>query len=141
MSCYYHPKVPTLTLCPDCGHEMCATCSANGVCPGCRLGRAMRIAPSQALSTKGAAHPSSAGRYTVQDQSTPGKTSKVAVTVYDSSDDDRILSAVAYPLWPVALFLVALRSKLSPFVRYHALQALIVNAIGVGAYFVYSAAA
>jgi len=77
----------------------------------------------------------------VQDQSTPGKTSKVAVTVYDSSDDDRILSAVAYPLWPVALFLVALRSKLSPFVRYHALQALIVNAIGVGAYFVYSAAA
>lgn len=63
------------------------------------------------------------------------------VTVSDSSDDDRILAAISYPLWPVALFLLALRSRLSPFVRYHAIQALLVNALGVGAYFVYSAAA
>ncbi|MDQ6781672.1 MAG: hypothetical protein M3Z37_11040 [Candidatus Eremiobacteraeota bacterium] len=59
----------------------------------------------------------------------------------EASDDDRVLSALAYPLWPVALLLLALRSRLSPFVRYHAIQALLVNAIGVGAYFVYSGAA
>lgn len=63
------------------------------------------------------------------------------VTVIEASDDDRILAALSYPLWPVALFLVALHSRMSAFVRYHAIQALLVNALGVGAYFVYSAAA
>lgn len=64
-----------------------------------------------------------------------------SVIVSEASDDDRVLAALSYPLWPLALFLLALRGKMSRFVRYHAIQGLLVNALGVGAYFVYSAAA
>ncbi len=58
----------------------------------------------------------------------------------DPPSEDRLLSALCYPLWPLALLLLVLRGKHPQFVRYHALQALFVNALGVAAYFVYSGA-
>lgn len=145
MSCYYHPKVPTLTLCPDCGQELCATCAADSICPGCRLGRAMRLTPSQPLSTERVNTASQSKGKSMHQQPDPQPAQpapKVTVTdIAEVGDDDRVLAALSYPLWPVALFLLALRGRMSAFVRYHSIQALLVNALGVGAYFVYSAAA
>ena len=143
MSCYYHPKVPTLTVCPDCGHEICSACSVDSICPGCRLGRAMRAASGQALSTEHAPPRNDTYGTGFQRNTAPpeARPAAQAVVVSEAGDEDRALAAVSYPLWPLALGLIAFRGRLSPFVRYHAMQALLVNALGVGAYFVYSAAA
>src|SRR5579864_5430278 len=42
MGCYYHPAVPTAVLCRECGHEICTHCAVDSLCPGCRLGQAMK---------------------------------------------------------------------------------------------------
>lgn|SRR5579864_4330530 len=142
MSCYYHPKVPTLTVCADCGHEICSTCSVDTVCPGCRLGRAMQsTAESRALQTATTERRTWTNGTTAQASPPPQPSRPPMVTVSEVRDEDRVLSALCYPLWPVALFLLALRNKVSPFVRYHAMQGVLVNALGVAAYFVYTAAA
>ena len=143
MSCYYHPKVPTLMTCADCGREVCATCSVNALCPGCRLGRAMQTASGgRAISTNRVEYQPKGSNASYSATPPPPTASQAPmVTVIDHSEDDRVLSAVSYPLWPVALFLLVFRSRLAPFVRYHAMQSLVVNALGVGAYFVYTAAA
>jgi uncharacterized membrane protein len=103
----------------------------------------MRSARSEALSSERVPTTSFGSRRDgMKQDSIPEATPQTAgVTFPAAGEDDRILAALSYPLWPVALFLVALRGKVSSFVRYHALQALLVNALGVGAYFVYSAAA
>lgn len=137
MSCYYHPKVPTLTVCPDCGQEICATCSSDSVCPGCKLGRAMRLPQTKAITTDRPHFENTNGS-----AAAAAPSPKPSVTVMaDASAEERLLAALTYPLWPLALILLFLRGHVSPFVRYHTMQALAVNALGVVAYFVYTAAA
>ena len=130
MSCYYHPKVPTATVCRDCGHEICATCSQDSVCPGCRLGRAMKNSSERVLT---------ATRPQFQYQPPPGATS-VSTAVADAppAAEDRLLAALAYPIWPLALLLLFLPAHHSKFVRFHILQSLGVNALGVLLYGVYA---
>jgi uncharacterized membrane protein len=39
VDCYYHHAVPSVAACVGCKEPICATCrSAQGDCPGCRLG-------------------------------------------------------------------------------------------------------
>jgi len=154
MGCYYHPKLPTATLCRDCGHEICATCSGDGICPGCRLGRAMKIAPSRQVPTTitmepppyagaaaraGANGASAAHVNSGRINSTATDASTTAVVA--PTNEERVLSAACYPLWPLALLLLLLPSGHSKFVRFHVLQSLGVNALGVALYGAYALAA
>lgn len=159
MSCYYHPKVPTLTRCTDCGHEICATCAVDSLCPGCRLGRAMRRGPLEVqVQTKGSqtdfagrfggdhfagtatATAASVGNGASHANDSASVSQPAAPVAEAPPSEDKLLAALCYPLWPLALLLLVLRGKRPQFVRYHALQALFVNALGVAAYFVYSGA-
>src|SRR5690348_3245046 len=54
MGCYYHPAVPTAMLCRECGHEICTHCSVDTLCPGCRLGQAMKGAAQKQAVLVGA---------------------------------------------------------------------------------------
>ena len=146
MGCYYHPKLPTATLCRDCGHEICATCSDNGICPGCRLGRAMKSAPARRLPTTITMEPPPYAGATVNASATDGRMNSTApeaptAVVGAPTNEERILSAACYPLWPLALLLLLLPSGHSKFVRFHVLQSLGVNALGVALYGAYALAA
>ncbi|MDQ2817140.1 MAG: hypothetical protein M3T49_02860 [Candidatus Eremiobacteraeota bacterium] len=137
MSCYYHPAVPTALVCHDCGTEICSHCSVDAVCPGCRLGRVMNGG-----RTNGEALPGS-----VQARAEAGKAAPPAPSAartdaaVQETHDDRLLAALCYPLWPVALLLVVLQSRGSKFLRFNVVQALAVNALGVVFYAAYVAAA
>ena len=151
MGCYYHPAVPTAVLCRECGHEICQHCAIDSLCPGCRLGQAMKGAAQRqpvltaikggsngdGAQSRPTAGPSFAG--------TPGPAAappRASVTVIDTppTPEDRLLAALCYPLWPVALIVLFLQSQRSKFLRYNVVQSLAVNALGVGLYAIYAAA-
>jgi uncharacterized membrane protein len=147
MSCYYHPAVPTAVLCRECNHEICSTCAVDAICPGCRLGRAIGAnapGPRSLNAAPGGASSSNAGA-TSQATATPPpppgpERPKATVTSIETppSPEDRLLAAVCYPLWPVALLMLFIRSHKTPFVRFHVVQALGVNALGVLVYMAYN---
>jgi uncharacterized membrane protein len=142
MGCYYHPKLPTALRCTDCGHEICAACSDSGVCPGCRLGRAMRAAPARQLPTATVEAPRGAWSAPSTASSAPNVTHAVVAPVETQvSGEERVLAALCYPLWPLALLLLLLPGAHAKFVRFHVLQSLAVNALGVALYAVYALAA
>lgn len=142
MSCYYHPAVPTALVCRDCGREICAHCSVDAVCPGCRLGRAINAHAADRPRLAGAANggPRTAGPETVTapPPSQPRASANVSTIEPAPSSEDRLLAALCYPLWPLALLMLFIRSHRNAFVRYHIVQALGVNALGVLVYLVYS---
>ena len=138
MGCYYHPKLPTAMRCIDCGHEVCTSCSDEGVCPGCRLGRAMRATPATRLPTAVADAPRST--FVPPPTRDVAATAAAVVAPIESaaSTEDRVLAALCYPLWPLALLLLLLPSGHAKFVRFHVLQSLAVNALGVALYSAYA---
>jgi uncharacterized membrane protein len=147
MSCYFHPAVPTAVLCRECNHEICSTCAVDALCPGCRLGRAiganapgaraLNAAPGSAGANAGA----NAGATSQATAPPPGpERPRATVTQIEPppSPEDRLLAAVCYPLWPLALLMLFIRSHRTAFVRFHVVQALGVNALGVLVYLAYN---
>ena len=142
MGCYYHPKLPTALRCMDCSHEICTTCSDSGVCPGCRLGRAMRAVPARrVLAATDAPRPGAWTSPAAGPAATVGQASAALVAEAEVSAEDRVLAALCYPLWPLALLLLLPPSAHAKFVRFHVLQSLAVNALGVALYAIYALAA
>ena len=149
MSCYYHPAVPTAVLCRECNHEICSTCAVDAICPGCRLGRAIGANAPGPRSLNAAPEGASSSNAGATSQATappppPGpERPKATVTSIETppTPEERLLAAVCYPLWPLALLMVFLRSHRTQFVRFHVVQALGVNALGVLVYFAYNFAA
>src|SRR5579863_8712399 len=143
MSCYYHPAVPTAMTCRDCGREICSHCAVDALCPGCRLGRAIgaHAADRPRLAGAPAAGSTSSGA-TAGSQSPPPGPAVAAASVSTVEPapgvEDRLLAALCYPLWPLALLLLFIRSHRTAFVRFHVVQALGVNALGVLVYLAYS---
>src|SRR4029077_13679360 len=151
MGCYYHPAVPTAVLCRECGHEICSHCAIDSLCPGCRLGQAMKGAVQRQpvlAAVNGNANGNGArtrpepgpsfGAASAQAAAPP----RPSATVVDPppSPEDRLLSALCYPLWPVAMIVLFLQSQRSKFLRFNVVQSLAVNALGVGLYAIYAAA-
>src|SRR5271165_2383230 len=142
MGCYYHPKLPTALRCADCGQEICSSCSDSGVCPGCRLGRAMKAAPARQLPTATADAPRVAWSAPPAAPAAPRVAQAiVAPPESEASAEERVLAALCYPLWPLAVLLLLLLSAHAKFVRFHVLQSLAVNALGVALYALYALAA
>jgi uncharacterized membrane protein len=147
MSCYYHPAVPTAVLCRECNHEICSHCSVDNVCPGCRLGRAIgaNVPGARALnSARDSASGANAGATAQATAPQPGpERPKATVSTIEppATPEDRLLSALCYPLWPLALLMLFIRSHRTSFVRFHIVQALGVNALGVLVYLAYNFAA
>jgi uncharacterized membrane protein len=139
MGCYYHPRLATALRCHDCGREICQTCSDGGICPGCRLGRALQGAPGKsAVAVAEAPRP---GTWTAPRAAANVSAVSAPVVQADeetASNEDRVLAALCYPLWPLALLLLLLPSGRSGFVRFHVLQSLGVNALGVALYVIYA---
>jgi uncharacterized membrane protein len=157
MGCYYHPAVPTAVLCRECGQEICAHCSVDSVCPGCRLGHAIKSAQQQPVLVSAAAANGTGATNGTRAQSSPGSASAgngaaaaaappkaapstAAVIDEQTTPEDRLLSALCYPLWPIALIVLFLQSKRSKFLRFNVVQSLGVNALGVLLYVMYAAA-
>ncbi|MBC5825480.1 MAG: DUF4870 domain-containing protein [Candidatus Eremiobacteraeota bacterium] len=142
MSCYYHPAVPTAVVCRDCGHEICSHCSVDAVCPGCRLGRAMQGTGADGTALpgqRGAQSDSSTATATAPASAAPTASAAKPTIVVEESHDDRLLAALCYPLWPVALLLLLLQSQRSKFLRFNIVQSLAVNILGVLFYAAYMA--
>lgn len=150
VGCYYHPAVPTAVLCRECGHEICSHCSVDSLCPGCRLGQAIKGAAQKqpvltgaasangnARAASGATGPSFTGPTAAQ-AAPPRPT--VTLVEDPPSGEDRLLAALSYPLWPIALLVLLLRSERSKFLRFNVVQSLAVNALGVALYVMYAAA-
>lgn len=148
MGCYYHPAVPTAVLCRECGHEICQHCSVDTLCPGCRLGQAIKGAAQKQPVLVGVASTNGNG---ARATSAPGPTAggpqpsaqpRSSTTVLEDAPtpEDRLLSALCYPLWPIALIVLFLRSQRSKFLRFNVVQSLAVNALGVLLYLIYAAA-
>jgi uncharacterized membrane protein len=152
MGCYYHPAVPTAVLCRECGHEICSHCSVDTLCPGCRLGQAIKGAAQKqpVLTAAASTNGNGNGARTAYAPGPPpsGAASQAAapprpsVTVVEepASPEDRLLSALCYPLWPVAMIVLFLQSQRSKFLRFNVVQSLAVNALGVALYVMYAAA-
>src|SRR5215472_3842499 len=111
MGCYYHPAVPTAVLCRECGHEICTHCAEDSLCPGCRLGQAMKgAAQRQPVLTaiKGGgngAYSQPGPRPTFTASAQPAAPPRPTATVVDAppAPEDRLLAALCYPLWPIAM--------------------------------------
>jgi uncharacterized membrane protein len=150
MGCYYHPAVPTAVFCRECGHEICSHCAIDSLCPGCRLGQAIKgAAQKQPVLTAAA----SANGNGARSASAPGPSAappprpaaappRPAATIVEtpSTPEDRLLAALCYPLWPVAMIVLFLLSHRSRFLRFNVVQSLAVNALGVALYVIYAAA-
>ncbi|MBV8081372.1 MAG: hypothetical protein JOY86_00150 [Candidatus Eremiobacteraeota bacterium] len=140
MGCYYHPRLATATLCRDCGREICQTCSESGVCPGCRLGRALKS--SQARTEVAVAEPPRSSTWSAPRVETPKPAASAspaaANTAVDATHEERALASACYVLWPLSLILLLLPSGRSTFVRFHVLQSLGVNGLGVALYLIYA---
>jgi uncharacterized membrane protein len=149
MGCYYHPAVPTAVLCRDCGHEICTHCAVDSLCPGCRLGQAMKGAAQRQPvltaikggSTGNGARTQADPRpsFTAAEQTVAPPRAGVTVVEAPPTPEDRLLAALCYPLWPVAMIVLFLQSQRSKFLRFNVVQSLAVNALGVGLYAIYAA--
>jgi len=149
MGCYYHPAVPTAVLCRECGHEICSHCSVDAICPGCRLGQAIKGAAQRQpvlVSTaatngnsNGARQSAPGAEYRERAQQTAAP-QRPTVSVADEvvTGEDKLLSALCYPLWPIALIVLFFQSKRSSFLRFNVVQSLAVNALGVALYGIYA---
>ena len=143
MDCYYHHAVPSVAACVGCREPICATCrSAQGDCPGCRLGARIDAAkgghelPGQVPPRPGAQAPPPPGYAgSPQPEYAAPIYARPAVAVRPES---RALVALSYPFWPLAL-LALLDGAKSPFVRRQALQALGFNFGVYGLWFALSA--
>jgi uncharacterized membrane protein len=150
MGCYYHPAVPTAVLCRDCGHEICSHCSVDALCPGCRLGQAIKGAAQKQPILIGAVNANGNGTRTAsapgpsagasQQTAAPSRPTVTAVEEVPKAED-RLLSALCYPLWPVAMIVLFLQGQRSKFLRFNVVQSLAVNALGVALYLMYAAGA
>jgi uncharacterized membrane protein len=150
MGCYYHPAVPTAVLCRECGHEICAHCSIDSLCPGCRLGQAIKGAAQKqpvltaAAATNGNARTASATAGPTLGGPAPAAAAapRPTVTIVEEAPapEDRLLAALCYPLWPIALIVLFLQSQRSKFLKFNVVQSLAVNALGVALYMIYAAA-
>ncbi len=136
MDCYYHNAVPSVAVCHDCNHTICATCrDEHGICPGCRLERRMKAASAARSGLTGGVGPSNpppppGARH--EPPPPPPHTPSYAAATRPAgplalvSPETRGLLALGYPLWPLAA-LALLDPKRSPAVRRQAVQALAVN--------------
>ncbi|MBV8172534.1 MAG: hypothetical protein JO219_11450 [Candidatus Eremiobacteraeota bacterium] len=140
MGCYYHPRLETAMRCRDCGREICQTCSEGGICPGCRLGRAIKGAQVQtAVATMEAPRP---GEWSnPASGSAPASAPRTVAPVTVSAaptNEERALAALCYPLWPLSLLMLLVPLGRSTFVRFHVLQSLGVNGLGLALYLLYA---
>ena len=135
MDCYFHNAVPSVAVCHDCMHSICATCrDEHGVCPGCRLERRMKAAAAARPELQGKVGPSRPGPEPRRQAPPPPAPGYAAVAdapeshhaLANVSFETRALLALGYPFWPLAA-LALLDSKRSPAVRHQALQALGLN--------------
>ena len=154
MGCYYHPAVPTAVLCRECGHEICSHCAIDSLCPGCRLGQAIKGAAQKQPVLAGVASGNGNGKangngagYASAPSAGPQASqttapSRPVATIVESppSPEDRLLAALSYPLWPVAMIVLFLQSQRSKFLRFNVVQSLAVNTLGVALYLMYDAA-
>ena len=150
MGCYYHPAVPTAVLCRECGHEICSHCAIDSLCPGCRLGQAIKgagqkqpvLTAAASANGTGARASSSAGPSVRAAPHVSAAAPRPAATLVEDppSPEDRLLAALCYPLWPVATIVLFLQSQRSKFLRFNVVQSLAVNALGVALYVMYAAA-
>lgn len=126
MDCYYHNAVPSLAVCHDCRHPICATCRDDeGLCPGCRLERRMQAAGAVRPGLRGRVGPSNPPPHSPP----PPPSSHVATrgtALATVSGETRILLALGYVLWPLAA-LALLDPTGSRTVRRQAIQALGLN--------------
>jgi len=134
VDCYFHNAVPSVALCGDCRHPICATCrDAQGHCPSCRLDDRIRRAGTARPGLRGRVGPSQPPppspppppprqdrrpRYVV--------TAVAPEALANVSVETRALLALGYPFWPLAV-LALFDPKRSPAVRRQAYQALGVN--------------
>ena len=107
-------------------------------------GAAQRPVLTAVASSNGNAH--SAWSSTTTQSAAPRTAAappRPAPTVVDppASPEDRLLAALCYPLWPIALIVLFLQSQRSKFLRFNVVQSLAVNALGVGLYAIYAATA
>src|SRR5579863_10431028 len=114
MGCYYHPAVPTAVMCRACGREICSHCTIDGLCPGCRLGQAMKGAAQRqpvltaVATSNGIARSawSSASQSVSQHPAAAPSPPAAAVVDPPASPEDRLLAALCYTLWPIALIVL-----------------------------------
>ena len=129
MDCYFHSNVPSVAPCSDCGKPICATCRDKaGSCPSCRLAAKIDVANSKRQAVAGEVPPRSQQQWwNAQQQSAqqPQAAPQVRATVAeaDDSQESRVLVALGYPLWPLAL-LSLFDLKQTKRLRKHAYQAL-----------------
>ena len=150
MGCYYHPAVPTAVLCRECGHEICTHCSVDALCPGCQLGQVIKGAAQKQAVLVGSTSTNGNGARSASASSTPFSSDAMtaappprpAATIVEDppTPEDRLLAALCYPLWPVAMIVLFLRSQRSKWLRFNVVQSLAVNALGVALYVIYAAA-
>jgi uncharacterized membrane protein len=150
MGCYYHPAVPTAVLCRECGHEICTHCAVDTLCPGCRLGQAIKGAAQKQPVLAGVVvngngngtRSSAAPGPTIGGPAPSAQQQRPSATVVEDAPtpEDRLLSALCYPLWPIAVIVLFLRAQRSKFLRFNVVQSLAVNALGVLLYLMYAAA-
>lgn len=132
MDCYFHSNVPSVAPCTDCGKPICATCRDNaGTCPSCRLAAKIDVAGAKRQAVAGEVPPRSQQWWNAQQQSAqapppPQPQVRAQVAEPEDSQESRILVALGYPLWPLALLSLFDR-KQSKRLRRHAYQAIGLN--------------
>ena len=129
MDCYFHSNVPSVAPCADCGKPICATCRDKaGTCPSCRLAAKIDVAQAKRQAVAGEVPPRSqqwwnAQQQTAQQQPSPAPQVRASVADPEDSQESRILVALGYPLWPLAVLSLFDR-KQSKRLRKHAYQAI-----------------
>ncbi|MGH7755878.1 MAG: DUF4870 domain-containing protein, partial [Vulcanimicrobiaceae bacterium] len=119
MDCFFHDNVPSVTRCNDCSRAICATCrDERGLCPSCRL--------AERLDAANGARGELPGQVARRRTATPGNPAAAGGTAVAVSPETRALTALGYPLWPLAA-LALLDPKKSRYVRRQAVQALALN--------------
>ncbi len=142
MDCYFHSNVPSVAPCSDCGKPICATCRDKaGTCPSCRLAAKVDSASAKRQAVAGEVPPRAQQWWNAQQSqqaySQPTPQVRASVAPAEDSQESRILVALGYPLWPLALLSLFDR-KQSKRLRKQAYQALGFN---FGIYVVWAALA
>lgn len=109
MDCYFHSNVPSVAPCADCGKPICATCRDNaGACPSCRLAAKIDMAGAARQAVAGEVPPRSQQQWWKTQQQTAQQQAaapqvRAKVADREDSQESRILVALGYPLWPLAV--------------------------------------
>jgi uncharacterized membrane protein len=122
VDCYFHHAVPSVGSCAGCGKPICATCSASGDCPSCRLAARIDEAAAQRRTITGGVGPSRPYSPAAPPHQPPARGA-----VAEVRPESRALVALGYPFWPLALIALFDPAR-SEFVRRNAWQALGFNA-------------